>query len=276
VYGDVMGNTLTIQTLVGVFAAMVVVVAFRSKTNRIIELAVWIGLIWVCVIAITHTGNAQAVALTTATIWAAGQIAGMILGVFGQGIFGWISGARFAIAAWVVLLFGVDLLVLALVSTKRQADAWMPGTRLREWMVLPRLQAAHPAPAPVTAAEEINQRFRAWSGLAAAAGLTWATLFVIWLRDVEIPRAALGLKNLALRASNGRLTAASPPLEADVVHIDLLAANAAARKADTRGRVAEAAARPRTRRRSIPTPPQAGARTDKNGSEKHRQGRLAS
>jgi len=271
-----MGNTLTLESLIGVFAAMVVVVAFRRKTNRFIELVAWTGLIWVCILTISRAGNPRTFALTTATVWGAVQIGGMILGVFAQGVLQWMGSARFVIAAWVVLLCGVDLLVLALVSTSRRASAPLPGTRLREWMVLPRLRAARPAPAPFTAAEEINQRFQAWSGLAAAAGMTWATLFVIWLRDVEIPSAALGLKNLALRASNGRLTADSAPLEADVVHINLLAASAAARKADAGGRVAEAAARPRKRTRSTPKPPQAGARTDKNGSEKHRQGRLAS
>ena len=272
-----MGDPLTIQTLFGVFAAMVVVVAFRRKTNRFIELVAWAGLIWVCILTISRVGNPRNFALTTAAVWGTGQIGGMILGVFAQGVLQWVSSARFVIADWVVLLCGVDLLVLALVSTNRRASALLPGTRLREWMVLPRLQAARPAPArPITAAEEINQRFKAWSGPAAAAGMTWATLFVIWLRDVEIPGAARGLKNLALRASNGRLTAGSAPREADVVHINLLAATAAARKAEAGGRISEAAAKPPTRTLATPTPPQADARTDKNGSEKHRQGRLAS
>jgi hypothetical protein len=273
-----MGNTLTAESLIGVFAAMVVVVTFRRKTNRIIELAVWIGLVWACVVAITHIGNPQARSLTTATAWAAGQIVGMLAGLFGQGAVRWVSDARFAIADWVVLLFGVDLLVLVLVATKRQGDAWLPVTKLREWMVMPGLRAAQPERAPATAMDEINQRIYAWSGPAAVATAVWATLFFIWLRDVEVPIAARGLTNLALRArERWRAEAQSAPLGADVVHISQLAEQVTARKAEAGGRVAEGGTTRRTTRtRTTPISPQQDPRTDKNGSEKHRQGRLAS
>jgi hypothetical protein len=278
VYGNVMGNTLTLESLIGVFAAMVVVVALRRKTNRVIELAVWIGLIWVCVLAITHAGNPRTLALTRAALWGAGQIVGMILGVFGQDVLQWMSTARFAIADWVVLLCGVDLLVLALVSTNRQASAPLPGTRLREWIVLPRLRAAETVPEVVPAAGEINRRFKAWPGPVAAASAMWATLFFIWLRDAGIPGEAQRWRNIALLAGGARRPVAAVPAQLDphVVDITVLAERVDARKAEAVSRPAEAAATtPKRRRRAAPKS-QTNPRTDNNGSEQHQQGRLAS
>ena len=287
-----MGNTRIAESLIGVFVALALVVTFRPKTHRVIELAVWIGLVWVCVAAITGTSDPQARALTTATVWGATQVVGMIADLASQGVVRWVYETRFLIADWVVLLVGVDVLVLALVATRRQAEASAPVTsKLREWMLLPTLRPAQPERQAVSGVDDLNQRFNTWSAPAAAAtamsatlflislrdveipraaqrlknlalagaaaAATWLTLFLIWLRDVQIPGGARSLKNLALSARAGRPVAAeSSPLGPDIVHINLLAERVAARKAG-----------------AVSAP---GARTDKNGSEKHRQGRLAS
>jgi hypothetical protein len=195
-----MGNTLVAETLIGVCAALIGVVTFRRKMPKALELAAWVVLIGVCIIAISSTRNPQARALTTAAVWGASQIVGTVVELFGQGVLHSMYAARFAIADWVAVLFGVDLLALALVSTKRQANAWIPVTKLGEWMVLPRLSTAEPEHAAVSAVDEINKWFNAWSRVAAASTLTWSTLFIIRLRDVEIPKATRGLRHVALGA----------------------------------------------------------------------------
>jgi len=175
-----MGNTSTAEYLIAALVAMVIVVTFRRKAPKALELAVWVSLVWVCVLTITSAGNPQARALTNATVWGAGRIVGTIAGLTGQDVLRWMYGIRFAIAGWVVLIFVLDLFVLALVSTRRQANSWIPVTRLGEWMVLPRLHAGEPERAAISGVDEINQRLNVWGARAAAASLAWATLFVIW------------------------------------------------------------------------------------------------
>jgi hypothetical protein len=300
-----MGNTSTAEYLIAALTAMVIVVAFRRKTPKAIELAVWISLVWVCVLTITSTGNPQARALTNATVWGAGRIVGTIAGLTGQDVLRWMYGTRFAIAGWVVLIFVLDLFVLALVSTRRQANSWIPVTKLGEWMVLPGLHAPEPERAAISGVDEINQRLNVWAARAAAASLAWASLSVIWLRDVEIPAAAGGLKNLesgiggawrrvaagrpqlgevrisrvvpaptnagrGAGRSKRRVAARPAPLEPDIVDIKLLAARVKARK------LQDGTTPRKSRRRTAPIVPQPDARTDKNGPKKHRPSRLAS
>lgn len=289
-----MGNAPIAESLIGVFVAMALVVTFRRRTHRIVELAVWAGLIWVCVVAVTGTRDLQARELTMATFWGATQVVGTVLDAFRQDAVRWLYATRFLIADWVVLLVGVDVLVLALVSTRRQAVAWVPvTTRLREWMLLPRPRAAQPARA-ASSVDELNQRFNRWIAPVAAAAATSSTLFLIWLRDVEIPRAARRLadvafpgaagtatwltllviwfrdvqlpraarrlKDLALPAGTSRPVAVESAVATDIVHINLLAERVAARRA---GGASATVKHP-------------AAITENNGSEKHRQGRLAS
>jgi len=233
-----MGNPTIAESLIGVFVAMALVVTFRRGTSRIIELAVWIGLVWVCVVAVMGGGDPQARALTTAAAWGSAQIAGMVVDLARQGVLRWVYETRFLIAEWVVLLVGVDVLVLALVATRRQAGNGMPVTKLGEWFVLPRARASQPQLAPVSGVDALNQRFSAWCGPAAAATAVTATLFVIWLGDVQVPRVVRGLKHLTLPDGERRPVAAeSRSLSPDIVGI---------------------------------------ASGSKNVSKKHRQGRLAS
>jgi hypothetical protein len=253
-----MSNPSIAESLVGLFVAMTLVVTFRRRTSRAIELAVWIGLVWVCIVAVARAGDPQARALTAAAAWGAAQVIGMVLDLAGQDVLRWMYLNRFLIADWVVLAVGVDVLLLALVAARRQADAGTPVTKLREWWVLPRLRATQPEPAPVYGVEKLNQRFSAWWGPAAAATAMAATLFAIWWRDVEIPRVARALRRLTSPDAEERtIVAESPSLDPDIVDIAALAESAAARKVESDS-------------------PRRTPRSNKNVSKKHREGRLAS
>lgn len=304
-----MGTTQTAEYLIAVLIAMVFVVTFRRKMPKALELAVWMTLVWVCVLAITSTPNPQARALTTATVWGVGRIESMIVDQLWQGALRWIYGVRFVVATWVVVVFLIDLLLLALVSTRRQADAWIPVTKLGEWLVLPRLDATQPERAALPAVDDINRRFNVWVAAAAAATVTWSTFFFTWLRDDQIPTAARGLKNIELgagaawrRVAAGRpqvgqvrisrvvsalTTAVSSSRRRSVVGVGESASigpdivditRADERKAKAGRRLAKAATTPRKpRRRSTATAPKPEVRTNKSGSKKqNRQGRLAS
>jgi len=297
-------NTFPGEYLIAVLIAAAIVVSFRRKTPRVLELAVWITLVWVCVLTIRSNGNPQARALTSATVWGASMIVGMIAAVSGHDTLMWLYGARFAIADLTVLVFAVDVLALALVSTKRQADAWIPVTRLGDWMLLPRLSIAEPyRPAP-SAVDEINQRFNSWAPSAAAASLAWSILLIKRWRNFEFPRAARGLKNFSLVAGVAwrRVAAGRPQLgEVRISHVVLAPSTDAAQEAirskgaaakpaplgvnivaikslGESGAEAHAGTTPRRRRgRAAPIPPPPDSGIDKNGSPKrHRQDRLAS
>jgi hypothetical protein len=198
-----MTNGMVSELLIAFFAAIVVVVTFRRSTPRAVELVAWAGLIWVCILAIASS-HAHARALTYAAIWGAAQMIGTILGLLSQGIVEWIVQHRFVIADWVVLLFGADLLALALLATRRRAHGWTPVIKLRDWMELPRPGVARRAPATVSATDQINQRFNAWAPVAAASALTWFTLFLIWTGDVALPGTFRGVRTAAQKANGAR------------------------------------------------------------------------
>lgn len=266
-----MGNPPIAESLIGVFVAMALVVTFRRKTSRVIELAVWIGLVWVCIAAVMGGGDPQARALTAATAWATAQVAGMVVDVARQGVLRWVYETRFLIADWVVLLVGVDVLLLAFVATTRQARNGMPMTKLREWWVLPVPRTTQAQLAPASGVDALNERFNAWCGPATAATAMAATLFVIWLRDVQVPRVSRGLKHLTLPEMEKRPVTAEPlSLGPDIAHIDMFADRVTARTA------AGISTRRTPRRRITDMPLQSEASGNKSVSKKHRQGRLAS
>jgi hypothetical protein len=199
-----MNDAMVSELLIALFAGALVVATFRRNTPRAVELALWVGLIWVCVLGVNSTRNEQARALTSAAVWGASQMVGTVAGLAGQGAVQWIADSRFLIADWVVLLFGVDLLVLTLMFTRREAAGWQPKVRLGEWMELPRVSQPHPARATVPAVEEMNQRFRVWAPIATAAALTWLTLLLIWTGDVVVPTMRRKLRGAAIRAEMAR------------------------------------------------------------------------
>lgn len=288
-----MGDAMISEILIAAFAGMVLIATFRKGTPRAVEIVLWVGLVWACFLGLTSAHNQQARALTAATVWGVSQMVGTIAGLLEQGALGWVADRRFAIADWVVLLFGVDLLVLTLMLTRREAAGWQPRVRLGEWMELPRLSRPVAAPATVSAVEEINQRFNLWAPVATAAALTWLTLLLIWTGDVVIPTTGRKLKGAALRAEMARRRLASTDwqsllekagteprrLTEQVVDIDVLARRAAAMKvkaADWLSEVGTATPPVNWFGGYYPLPPETDGGIDIDVSERDRRDRLAS
>jgi len=183
-----------------------VAATFLPTIRRLIptwfEIALWVALIFVCWLGVASIRDPHARELTSSINWALGQIVNTLIGLAGLGILDVLHANRFTIANAVVTLFGADLLALALLSTHREAHGWQPKVRLGEWMELPAapVQTAVKA-ADSDAVEELNERLAAATATAGAAAATWSVQFLIWARDVGLPRAE---ERLALAAAVGR------------------------------------------------------------------------
>ena len=199
-----MTDALLPEFLIALFAGMVAVVIMRKNTPRPVEILLWAGLIWVCILGVTGIHDKQARDLTTAAFWGAVQMVGS-LGTLGLlGVQQWLEANRFLIADWAVLVVGADLLALAFLASRREAAGWQPQVRLRDWMELPRLAEPKPVPVTVSAVDEINHRFNLWAPVAAAAALTWTTLFLIWSGDVAAPTVGRRIRKVAVSADGAR------------------------------------------------------------------------
>jgi len=176
----------------------------RRSIPRWFEMAIWVALIVVCWLGIASIKDPHARELTESVNWAVGQILNTLLGMAGASVLDVISNNRFGIANAVVTIYGAALLALTLVSTHRMGQGWQPKVFLGDWMVLP----AYKAPAPVaadagpTAIDEVNDRLAAATASAGAAAATWSVQFLIWARDVGLPRAE---ERLALAVAVGRV-----------------------------------------------------------------------
>jgi len=158
-----MANNPITGLLIGVFVSAVLVITFRRKTHKAVEIAAWIGLVGACAVAVIGIRDPHAHALTTSAAWGTSQVVGTIAGAFKVDTLRWTYADRFVIAGWVVILLGADVLALALVSTKRQAGSRAPEYKLQEWWVLPRLPRAQTVqPNVASATDEINRRFDTW------------------------------------------------------------------------------------------------------------------
>lgn len=286
-----MGDALISEFLIALFAGMILVATFRRRTPLAVEIVLWAGLIWVCILGVTSTHSAAARALTTAAVWGSTQMVGTIATLAEQGSIQWLLDRRFFLADWVVLLFGVDLLVLTLLLTRRQAQGWQPRVRLGDWMELPRIGRPAPAAATVSAVDEINERFNVWAPVATAAALTWLTLLLIWTGDVVIPTTGRKLRGAALRAQMARRRlaatdwhgllekAGSEPrrLTEQVVDIDVLARRASLVKSKAAGWLTEMGTAPEANWFGGYNllPPEDGG-IDIDVSERDRRDRLAS
>jgi hypothetical protein len=227
-----MGDAMVSEFLIALFAGMVVVATFRRNTPRAVEVALWVGLVWVCILGVTNLHDPQARSMTAAAVWGASEMMGTIAAVAEQGAVQWVSDRRFLIADWVVLLCGASVLLLTFLSIRREALGWQPRVRLRDWMELPRrAPEAEPARLTLSAVDEINQRFNVWAPAATAATLTWLTLLLIWTGDVIAPTTGRKLRGAALRAevAGRRLAAADWRRRTErVVDIEVLAMRASA------------------------------------------------
>jgi hypothetical protein len=204
-----MTDALLSEFLIAVFAGMVALVIMRKNTPRPVELVLWIGLIWVCVLGVAGIHDKQARDLTAATIWGITQIVCSLITVGLQSVAQWLYTNRFVIADWAVLLVGVDLLALAFLGTRREAGGWQPRVRLRDWMELPRLAEPKPVPVTVSAVDDINRRFNVWAPVAAAAAMTWTAFFLIWSGEVAVPIMGRRIRKVALSADGARRRVAS-------------------------------------------------------------------
>jgi len=258
------------------FVSAVLVITFRRKTHKAIEIGAWIGLVGVCAAAVIGVRDPQTHALTTSFAWGVSRVVGTIAGAFKLDALRWTYGERFVIADWVVLLLGADVLALALVSTKRQAGSRIPANKLREWWVLPRLPGARSVqPSVASATDEINRRFNAWSEAAALGAAMWSTLLLIWMRDVQIPNTASGLRKrgfpaLAVLGRTGtrRTNAITSSIAARRIRASQRVTSTADARVVTSANAVSAPGQLVTRR--------ANRRRKTDGSKKHRQSRLAS
>ena len=286
-----MGDALVSEFLIALFALIVALLTFRRHTPRSVELLAWGGLIWVCILGVTGTHEAHARALTAAAVWGASQTVGTLAGLAGQGAMQWIFERRFIIADWVVLLFGVDLLVLVLLSTRRQGAGWQPRIRLRDWMELPRPGRPQPARAAVSAPDELDRRFRVWAPVAAAAAMTWMTFMLIWTGDVVLPSAARKLRQAAAGAEGARRrvaegglpalaerVAAEPRRLSRVIDVDVLSRRASSLTDHARRALDEVGSAPQIDWLGgiSAMSPYTDGGIDEDGSERDRRHRLAS
>jgi len=202
-----MGAPLSLQFSIALCAGMVAATlapSVRKSIPRWFEIAIWVALIFVCWLGIANIKDPHARELTDSVNWAAGQILNTLFGLAGASVLDIIYANRFGIANAVVTLFGADLLALALIRSHRQGVDWQPRIRMRDWMELP----AYAAPAPVamqaapSAIDEVNERLAAATATAGAAAATWSVQFLIWARDVGLPRAEA---RLALAVAVGRV-----------------------------------------------------------------------
>jgi hypothetical protein len=176
----------------------------RRSIPRWFEIALWVALIFVCWLGLASINQPQARELTDSLNWAAGQILSTLLGLVGASVIDLLSANRFGIANAAVTLFGADLLALALIRTHREGQGWQPKVRLRDWMEFPKVAAPAPMALAVepSAIEELNERLAAATSSAGAAAATWSIQFLIWARDIGLPRAE---ERLALAAAVGRV-----------------------------------------------------------------------
>ena len=198
-----MGMQFTIALCAGLVAATLSP-AVRRSIPRWFEMAMWAALIFVCWIGIASIKEPHVRELTDSVNWAIGMIATTLLGLAGANVRDVLLANRFTIANGMVTLLGADLLALALISSYKEGRAWQPQIRLREWMELPAATASQAAAAQLahSAIDDLNDRLAAATSTAGAAAATWSVQFLIWARDIGLPRAE---KRLALAAAVGRV-----------------------------------------------------------------------
>ena len=197
-----MGLQLSIALCAGMVAATLAP-AVRRILPRWFEIGLWVALIFVCWLGIAGISDAHARELTSSINWAAGHIFNTLLGLAGMSVLDMLRANRFGIANAVVTLCGADLLALALISSYREGRGWQPQVLLREWMEVPTVPVAVPTQRQVPyAVDELSEKLSAATLTAGAAAATWSVQFLIWARDIGLPRAE---ERLALAVAVGRV-----------------------------------------------------------------------
>ncbi len=190
-----MGTSLLLQFLIALFAGMVLatmVGPVRRSLPHWFEAAVWLALIVVCWLAVTGVDIGHTRELTESALWGTYQVLGTSVGLLFAGMVGWALDHRYVISQWMVLLLGCDILFLALARSRRRAVGWRPRVVLGEWFEFPIQREPAPVTVPVieSAVDELNRKGAAAAAVFGPAAATWFVNFLIWTRDVFIPRAA--------------------------------------------------------------------------------------
>jgi hypothetical protein len=206
-----MGSLETLHLSLAVCAGMVaatLVPSARRSIPRWFEGCLWIALIVLCWLGLATIQDPKARELSSSIAWASAQIAYTALGLIGAGFTGWLSDHRFVIATWVVIVCGVDVFLLALISSWRQGQGWQPRVCLGDWRELPRLAIPKPVVVVEDPFAEVNRKLAAVMVVARAAAWSWIVNFGIWLRQVFLPREAKRLRRGTVLVATGAAAAA--------------------------------------------------------------------
>ncbi len=155
----------------------------RRSIPRPAEVVLWVALVTACVLGVMSVTDKNARDLSMAAVWAAEQVVNTIFGLLLGGVGSWIYDHRFAIAGWLIIVAGADVLALMLIRSMRSAAPWTPRVRLGEWMELPLSGPAAPVRQP--AADPlgwVNRRLAAAIAVLATGALAHAVMLSVWLR----------------------------------------------------------------------------------------------
>lgn len=166
---------------IGLAAAMVLP-PVRRAVPRWFESLIWLGLITAGWLTITSVQGANARLLTDAVTWGVGQIAGDLIGLVGTNTKGWLAGHRFEIANAVVLLALLDVFVLALLWSRRQAQRALPRVMLGEWFEFQPPKAARARESGRYLGDESNLRVGPTVAVIVVACVIWFGQLIMWPR----------------------------------------------------------------------------------------------
>ncbi len=219
---------LLLQFSIALFTGMVAatfIPPVRRSIPKPIEVALWVALATACFLGVTGISDPNARELSGSAVWGVDQMINSLAGAVLGGALGWVFDHRFAIASWMVIVAGADLLALVLIRSRRSAGGWQPRVRLGEWMEMPLTPAAVRQPAstgdPIA---DINRRIAAGLAIAGTTMLTNVLDLSIWVRDVLVPRQASRLANAA-RASRTRSRASLESLRDSAAHLQFAASS---------------------------------------------------
>jgi hypothetical protein len=177
---------LLLQFSIALFTGMVAatfVPPVRKAIPRPAEAVLWAAFITVCVLGVMSVTDKSARDLSMAAVWASEQVVNTILGLLLGGAGSWIAEHRFAIASWLVIVAGADVLALMLIRSMRSAAPWAPRVRLGEWMELPlsgpAVPVRHPAADPLAG---LNRALAATTAIPVTRALGLLATFSVWLR----------------------------------------------------------------------------------------------
>ena len=185
---------LLLQLSIALFTGMVAatfVPPVRKAIPRPAEAVLWAAFITVCVLGVMSVSDKSARDLSMATMWASEQVVNTILGLLLGGAGSWIAEHRFAIASWLVVVAGADVLALMLIRSMRSAAPLAPRVRLGEWMELPlsgpAVSVRHPAADPLAG---LNRALATATAILVTRALRLLAMFSVWLHGAAHPQGA--------------------------------------------------------------------------------------